>query len=102
MIVSALVAHIQNLTLSVWQCWSPRYNVSVLSTCGGYHPSGLIVASLHKSKRITIITITIDLSNLYYFHLHNFYINSNSWHLRKKSIETIVINQLHSHKKCRI
>ena len=75
MIVYALMAHLQNLTLPIWQCWSPRYNVSVLSTCGGYHPSGLIVASLHKSKRITIITIIIDLSNLYYFHLHNFYIS---------------------------
>ena len=80
----------------------PQIQCICIITCGGYHPSGIIVASLHKSKRITIITITIDLSNLYYFHLHNFYINSNSWHLRKKSIETIVINQLHSHKKCRI
>ena len=61
MIVYALVAHLQNLTLSIWQCWSPRY-VSVLSTYGGYHPSGLIVASLHKPKRISIITIIIDLS----------------------------------------
>ena len=50
MIVYALVAHLQDLTMSVSQCWSPRYNVSILSTCGGYHPSGLIVASLHKSK----------------------------------------------------
>ena len=75
MIVYALMAHLQNLTLSIWQCWSPRYNVSALSTCGGYHPSRLIVAILHKSKRITIITIIIDLSNLYYFHLHNFYMS---------------------------
>ena len=50
-IVHALVAH---LTLSVWQYWSPRYLVSVLSTCGGYRSSGLIVASLHKSKQIFI------------------------------------------------
>ena len=75
MIVYALVAHIQNLTLSVWQCWSPRYNVSVLSTCGRYHPSGLIITSLHKSKQITIVTTIIDLSNLHYFLLHNFYIS---------------------------
>ena len=50
MIVYALMAHLQNLTLPIWQCWSPRYNVSVLSTCGGYHPSGLIVASLIKTN----------------------------------------------------
>ena len=55
MIVHALVAHLQHLTLSIWQCWSPRYNVSVLSTCGGYHPLRLIIASLHKSKQITIM-----------------------------------------------
>ena len=75
MIVFALVVHLQDLTLSVWQCWSPRYNISVLSTRGGYHPSGLIVASLHKSKQITIITTIIDQSNLDYFHLHKFYIS---------------------------
>ena len=69
------VAHLQNRTLSVWQCWSPRYNVSVLHTCGGYNPSGLIVTSLHKSKQITVITTIIDLSNLKLFHLHNFYIS---------------------------
>ena len=75
MIIYALVAHLQDQILSVWQCWSPRYNVSVLYTCGGYHLSGLIVASLHKSKQVTIITTIIDLSNLNYFRLHNFYIS---------------------------
>ena len=75
MINYALVAHLQNRTLSVWQCWSPRYNVSALSTCGGYRPSGLIFACLHKSKQITVITTIIDLSNLHYFRLHNFYIS---------------------------
>ena len=59
----------------VWQCWSPRYSVSVLSTCGGYRPSGLIVTNLHKLKQITIITAIIDLGNLNYFHLHNLYIS---------------------------
>ena len=73
MIVYALVAHLQNLTLSVSQCWSPRYNVLVLFPCGGYHPSRLIVANWHKSKRTTIITTIVDLTSLYYFHLHNFY-----------------------------
>ena len=71
MINYALVAHLQNLILSLWLCWSPRYNVSVLSTCGGCYPSGLLVTSLHKSKQITIITTITDLSNLRYFHLHN-------------------------------
>ena len=73
-VLGASVAHLQNLTLSVWQCWSPRYNVSALSTCEGHHPSGLIVTSLLKSKRITTITKIIDLSNLCYLLLHNIYI----------------------------
>ena len=51
----------------------------------------------HKSKWITIIII-IDLSNSYYFHLHNLHIsiNSSSWQIRTKSIETIVLSQLPS------
>ena len=53
----------------------PQIQLSVLSTCGGYHPSELIVASLHKSKQITIIKTIIDLSNLHYFHVHNFYVS---------------------------
>ena len=32
------------------QCWSPRYNVSVLLPCGGCHPEELIVVSLIKLK----------------------------------------------------
>ena len=43
-----------------YQCWSPRYRVSVLSTkCGGCHPKGLIVASLYKIIIIIITIITI-------------------------------------------
>ena len=75
MIVYALVADLQDVTLSVWQCWYPRYNVSGLSTRVGYHPSELIVASLHKSKQITTITTITDLSKLNYFQLHNFYMS---------------------------
>ena len=48
------------------------YDVSVSTTCGEYHPSGLIVSILHKLRQITVITTIIDLSNLHYFHLHNF------------------------------
>ena len=41
-----------------YQCWSPRYIVSVLSTkFGGCHPKGLIVASLYKIKKIMIIVL---------------------------------------------
>ena len=41
-----------------YQCWSPRYIVSVLSTkCGGCHPKRLIVASLYKIKIIMITTL---------------------------------------------
>ena len=86
MMVYALVAHLQDLTLSVWQCWSPIYNVSVSSRCGEYHPLGLTVASLHKSKQITIITTIIDLSNLNYFHLHNFNISVKILVLHKDKI----------------
>ena len=47
------------------QCWSPTYKVSVLSTCGGCHPKGFIVASFYNLKLIgkvtIIITITINL-----------------------------------------
>ena len=40
------------------QCWSPRYEVSALSTnCGGCDPKDFIVASSHKIKHIIIITI---------------------------------------------
>ena len=34
------------------QCWSPRYKVPVLSTCGGCHPEGFIVASFYNFKYI--------------------------------------------------
>ena len=30
------------------RCWSPGYNVSVLSTCGVCHPEGFIVASFYN------------------------------------------------------
>ena len=33
-------------------CWSPKYTVSVLSTCGGSHPEGFIVASFRNLKHI--------------------------------------------------
>ena len=32
------------------QCWSPRYKVPVLSTYGGCHPEGFIVASFYNFK----------------------------------------------------
>ena len=44
------VAHLEISNTVCWQCWSPRYNVSVLLPCGGCHPEGLIVASLIKLK----------------------------------------------------
>ena len=44
------VAHLEISNTVCWQCWSPRYNVSVLLSCGGCHPEGLIVASLIKLK----------------------------------------------------
>ena len=49
-----------------YQCWSPRYIVSVLSTkCGGCHPKGLIVASLYKIKiMITTLLFTRQFSLL--------------------------------------
>ena len=34
------------------QCWFPRYKVPVLSTCGGCHPEGFIVASFYDFKYI--------------------------------------------------
>ena len=41
-----------------YQCWSPRYRISALSAkCGGCNPKELIVASSHKIKQVTIITI---------------------------------------------
>ena len=47
------------------QCWSPRYKVSVLSTCGRWNPKEFIVASFCNLKLIgkvtVIITITINL-----------------------------------------
>ena len=55
------------------QCWSPRYKVSVLSTCGGCHPKGFIVASFYNFKHIAnnyynnkviIIIIIIIILNL--------------------------------------
>ena len=49
--------------------------ICIIHTRGGYHPSGLIVSSLHLSKQITIITTIIDLCTLHYFHLHNFYVS---------------------------
>ena len=43
----------QKLTLVITKsCWSPRYIVSVLSTCGGYHPEGLIVVRFCNLKHI--------------------------------------------------
>ena len=52
--------NLKKTAISVCQCWSPRYRVSVLSTrCEGCHPKGLIVTSSYKIKQtITIITIT--------------------------------------------
>ena len=44
------VAHLEISNTVCWQCWSPRYKVSVLLPCGGYHSEGLIVASLIKLK----------------------------------------------------
>ena len=32
------------------QCWSPRYNISVILPFGECHPEGLIIASLVKLK----------------------------------------------------
>ena len=34
------------------QWWSLRYKVSVLSTCGGCHPEGLIITSFYNFKNI--------------------------------------------------
>ena len=44
------VAHLEISNTVYWQCWSPRYNVSVLLLCGGCHPEGLVVAGLIKLK----------------------------------------------------
>ena len=40
----------RNSNTICWQCWSPRYNVSVFLPCGGCHSEGLIVANLIKLK----------------------------------------------------
>ena len=44
--------HLKKSTLCAFlQCWSSSYKVSVLfTTCGGFHPEGLIVASLHRQE----------------------------------------------------
>ena len=39
----------RNSNTVCWQCWSPRYNVSVLLPCGRCHPEELIVV---KSKTL--------------------------------------------------
>ena len=66
-----------------YQCWSPRYIVSVLSTkCGGCHPKGLIVASLYKIK----IVITI----LLFTRQFSFLLDKNKNHMKlTKNLENI-------------
>ena len=39
------------------QFWSPRYKISVLSTCGGCYPKRFIVASFYELKIIKIMII---------------------------------------------
>ena len=39
-------------TVFTKQCWSPRYKVPVLSTCGGSHLEGFIVASFYNFEYI--------------------------------------------------
>ena len=63
------------------QCWFPRYKVPVLSTCGGCHPEGFIVASFYNFKYIANShdnnnnndTNNNKLSGCINFYLHYFY-----------------------------
>ena len=60
------------------QCWSPRYKVPVLSTCGGCHPEGFIVTSFYNFKYIANNHNNNDSNNnklcsCISFHLHSFY-----------------------------
>ena len=63
------------------QCWSHRYKVPVLSTCGGCHPKGFIVASFYNFKYITNNhdnnnndnDTNNKLSSCVNFHLYKFY-----------------------------
>ena len=64
------------------QCWSPRYKVPVLSTCGGCHPEWFFVASFYSFKYIANNhdhnnynndTNNNKLSSCKTFHLHNFF-----------------------------
>ena len=64
------------------QCWSLRFKVSVLSTSGGCHPEGFIVASFYNFKYIADNhdnnnsindTNNNKFSSCINFDLHNFY-----------------------------
>ena len=64
------------------QCWSPRYKVPVLSTCGECHREGLIFASFYNFKYIANNhdnnnrnkdTNNNKISGCINFHLLNFY-----------------------------
>ena len=68
-------------TVFTKQCWSPRYKVPVLSTCGGSHLEGFIVASFYNFEYIANKhdnnnnndSNNNKLNSCINFHPHNFY-----------------------------
>ena len=76
-----------------YQCWSPRYIVSVSCTkCGGCHPKGLIVASLCKIKiiMITILLFTRKFSFLLDKNKNHMKLTCKFWFVCRKNLKGLL------------